>query len=69
MEREEAQARQLQEEIQELYQQVHPNGELNTIPSIGLRVAPLLLAAIGDIHRIHRAKAFGQWAGVMPRYH
>jgi hypothetical protein len=28
-----------------------------------------LLAAIGDIHRVHSAKALRQWAGVMPRSH
>jgi len=69
MEQEEAQAQQLREEIQDLYQQVHPRGELNTIPGIGPRVGPLLLAAIGNIHRFHSAKALRQWAGVMPRSH
>ncbi|HZA21204.1 MAG TPA: transposase, partial [Dehalococcoidia bacterium] len=55
MEQEEAQAQQLREEIQDLYQQVHPRGELNTIPGIGPRVGPLLLAAIGDIQRFRNA--------------
>jgi hypothetical protein len=59
----------LAEQIQELYQQVHPNGELNTIPGIGPRVGPLLLAAIGDVHRFPSAKSLRQWAGVMPRSH
>jgi transposase len=69
LELEEAQDRSLREEIQELYQLVHPQGELDTIPGIGPRIAPLLLAAIGDIYRFHSAKALRQWAGVMPRSH
>jgi transposase len=40
LELEEAQDRRLQEEIQELYKQVHPQGQLHTIPGIGPRVAP-----------------------------
>ncbi|HZA24292.1 MAG TPA: IS110 family transposase [Dehalococcoidia bacterium] len=69
LEQEEAQDQQLREEIQELYQRVHPHRELNTIPGIGPRVGPLLLAAIGDVHRFPSAKALRQWAGVMPRSH
>ncbi len=69
LEMEEAQDRQLQEEIQGLYQRVHPQGYLNTIPGIGPRVAPLLLAAIGDVRRFPSAKAFRQWTGLMPRSH
>jgi transposase len=69
MELEEAQDRRLREEIQELYEQVHPQGQLHTIPGIGPRVAPLLLAAIGNVHRFRSAKAFCQWTGLMPRSH
>jgi transposase len=69
LEQEENQAQQLRGQIQELYQQVHPQGELNTIPGIGPRVGPLLLAAIGDVHRFPSAKSLRQWAGVMPRSH
>ena len=69
LELEESQDQRLREEIQELYQKVHPRGDLETIPGIGPRIAPLLLAAIGDIHRFPNAKALCQWAGVMPRSH
>jgi transposase len=69
LEQEENQAQQLGEQIQKLYQQVHPQGELNTIPGIGPRVGPLLLAAIGGVHRFPSAKSLRQWAGVMPRSH
>ena len=69
MEQEEAQAQQLREEIQDLYQQVRPRGKLNTIPGIGPRVGPLLLAAIGDIQRFRNSKALRQWTGLMPRSH
>jgi len=69
LELEEAQDRRLREEIQELYEQVHPQGQLHTIPGIGPRVAPLLLAAIGNVHRFRSAKAFCQWTGLMPRSH
>jgi transposase len=55
LEQKETQTQRLGEQIQELYQQVHPQGELNTMPGIGPRVGPLLLAAIGNIHRFPSA--------------
>ena len=46
IEAEEAQITRLDEEIGELYKLLHPQNHLRTIPGVGPRVAPLLLAAV-----------------------
>jgi transposase len=69
MEAAEAQIANLEEEIGTLYRVLHPDDHLRTIPGIGPKIAPLLLAAIGDPNRFHNAKAFCQWTGVLPRSH
>jgi len=69
LEAEEAQMARLEEEISALYRLLHPQDHLRTIPGVGPRIAPLLLAAIGDAGRFHSAKAFCQWTGVLPRSH
>lgn len=69
MEAEEKQIATLERQISALYRLVHPQNHLRTIPGMGPRVAPLLLAAVGDIGRFHDAKALCQWTGVLPRSH
>jgi len=69
MEAAEAQIARLEEEIGTLYRLLHPDDHLRTIPGIGPKIAPLLLAAIGDPDRFHNTKAFCQWTGVLPRSH
>jgi len=69
MEAAEAQIVNLEEEIGTLYRLLHPDDHLRTIPGIGPKIAPLLLAAIGDPDRFHSTKAFCQWTGVLPRSH
>jgi transposase len=69
LEGEEAQIGQLEQEIDALYRSLHPHDHLRSIPGVGPRTAPLLLAAAGDIHRFHSVKAFQQWTGVPPRSH
>jgi len=69
LEAEETQIAKLEEQISALYQLLHPQNHLRTIPGVGPRVAPLLLAAIGDASRFRNAKAFCQWTGVLPRSH
>lgn len=69
MEAEEKQMSTLEGQISILYQLVHPQDHLRTIPGMGPRVAPLLLAAVGDIGRFPDAKALCQWTGVLPRSH
>ena len=69
MEMEEKQISILEEQIDSTYRLVHPHDYLRTIPGIGDRVAPLLLAAVGDIMRFRDAKALCQWTGVIPRSH
>ena len=69
LEGEERQISILEEQIDRLYRLVHPDDHLHTIPGVGPRVAPLLLAAIGDIGRFHDVKSFCQWTGVLPRSH
>ena len=69
IEAEETQIAKLEEEIGPLYRQLDPQSYLRTIPGMGRRVAPLLLAAVGDATRFRNAKAFCQWTGVLPRSH
>lgn len=69
LEAEEDQMSALEEQIGALYRLVHPQDNLRTIPGLGPRVAPLLLAAVGNIDRFRDVKAFCQWTGVLPRSH
>jgi len=66
---EEAQISQMEQQIRDLYEQLHPRDHLGSIPGAGSTTAPVLLAAIGDVHRFHSAKGFRQWAGVVPASH
>jgi hypothetical protein len=59
----------LEEQIGALYRQVDPQEHLRSMPGMGPRVTPLLIAAIGDVGRFGSARAFCQWTGIMPRSH
>jgi transposase len=69
MEAEERQIAVLDEQIGVLYPQVDPKGHLRTMPGMGPRVTPLIIAAVGDIRRFSDVRAFCQWTGVLPRSH
>ena len=69
VEAEEKQMSMLEEQIDELYSLIDPQNHLHTIPGVGPHIAPLLLAAVGDIGRFHDVKSFCQWTGVLPRSH
>jgi hypothetical protein len=69
IETEEAQIKKMEIQIRDLYEQVHPQDHLGTIPGVGSTTAPVLLAAVGDVHRFHSAKGFRQWTGVVPSSH
>ena len=69
IEKDESQIAELEGEIESLYESLDPEGNLRSIPGVGRTVAPVLLAAIGDVGRFHNAKAFRQWTGVIPRSH
>ena len=51
MEAEEAEAQGLSRRIEQLYNRLHPNDNLRTIPGVGESTAPVFLAAAGDPHR------------------
>ena len=40
---------------------------LKTIPGVGMIIATMIVAEIGDIHRFHSPKALCNWAGLTPR--
>lgn len=69
LESEERQISTLEEQIGALYRQVDPQEYLRSMPGMGPRVTPLLIAAIGDVGRFGSARAFCQWTGIMPRSH
>ncbi len=66
MEAEEAEAEVLSRRIEELYQKLHPQDNLRTIPGVGEHTAPVFLAGIGDPERFRNQSAFGNWSGVVP---
>jgi len=66
MEAEEAEAKALARRIEELYQKLHPEDNLRTIPGVGEHTAPVFLAAIGDPERFRSQSAFANWNGVVP---
>jgi transposase len=66
MESEEAESEALARRIMELYQNLHPSGNLTSIPGVGEHTAPIFLSAIGDAARFHNQSAFANWEGVVP---
>ena len=66
MEAEETEAEVLSKRIEELYQRLHPQDNLRTIPGVGEHTAPVFLAAIGNPERFRSQSAFINWTGVVP---
>ncbi len=66
LEAEEAEAENLARRIKELYQKLHPEKHLETIPGVGEITAPVFLAGVGEPGRFRNQSAFANWNGVVP---
>ena len=66
MEAEEAEVKALDQHIEELYRNLHPSGNLRTIPGVGEHTAPVFMANIGDPRRFPGQSEFANWTGVVP---
>jgi len=66
MEAEEAETKDLDQRIEELYRKLHPSDNLRTIPGVGEHTAPVFVACIGDPTRFPSQSTFANWTGVVP---
>lgn len=66
LEHAEAEAEALAKRIGELYQELHPEDHLRTIPGVGEHTAPVFLSSVGKPGRFRNQSAFGSWSGVIP---
>jgi transposase len=66
MEAEEDEAEKLAQRIKKLYQKLHPEDHLQTIPGVGEHTAPVFLAGVGEPGRFRNQSAFANWNGVVP---
>ena len=66
MEAEEVESEAITRHLTELYQELHPSGNLNTIPGVGEHTAPVFLAVVGDPARFKSQAAFANFSGVVP---
>lgn len=57
----------LDQEIEALYEELHPEDHLRSIPGIGLRLAPSLLGVIHSSRRFHGQKQLRGFSGLFPR--
>jgi transposase len=66
MEAEEVESESIIRHLTELCQEIHPSGNLNTIPGVGEHTAPVFLAVVGDPTRFKSQAAFANFSGVVP---
>ncbi len=62
----EAESEGIAKRLEQLYNELHPSGNLQTIPGVGEHTAPIFLATIGDPARFRSQAAFANYSGVVP---
>lgn len=63
----EAQIARVEKHIEKLYQELHPQDHLRTIPGVGEHGAPVFLSGIGDPQRFPGPRQFRSYGGMVPR--
>lgn len=57
---------QLEQQVEEIYQRVHPSNALRSIPGIGPTLAPLLIGALGPARRFRNEDHIRGFCGMFP---
>lgn len=57
---------QLEQQVEEIYQRVHPSNALRSIPGIGPTLAPLLIGALGPAKRFRNEDHIRGFCGMFP---
>ena len=66
MEMMEAESDAIAKRLEQLYLEIDPSDNLQTIPGVGAHTAPIFLATIGDPARFQSQSAFANYTGVVP---
>jgi len=59
--------KELQQEINRLYNEIDPDAILKSVCGIGEKIAPAILGVIGDVSRFPNIKSFKKYFGFIPK--
>jgi transposase len=57
----------LERHVQALYQELHPEDNLQSIPGVGKHSAPIFLSSAGSVERFPSSRQFRSYLGMVPR--